>query len=213
MSTWVLALALLGAVAYAVLCHLLMVHAAASPWAIAVVLGPLGLVAGVAAWRARQWLVVAALAGLALLLVLLVPRGSLGDPGWLYLAQHAGTHAAMGVAFAATLRRPLSLIGQLAQSLHPLTPDMVRYTRAVTMAWVAYFFGMAVVSVALFVAGAREAWSLLATVGTPLLVAALMVGEYLLRYRLHPEFERVPFRDMVGAWRAQQQRQQPGASR
>ena len=48
----------------------------------------------------------------------------------------------------------------------------------------------------------REAWSLLASVGTPVLELTLFVGEYLVRYRLHPEFERVRFSDAIRAYRA-----------
>ena len=43
-------------------------------------------------------------------------------------------------------------------------------------------------------------WSLLANLLTPAVVAALFVGEHLLRYRLHPEFERAaPCRRLVRA--------------
>jgi hypothetical protein len=39
----------------------------------------------------------------------------------------------------------------------------------------------------------------LANLLTPLLVGALFIGEYLLRYRLHPEFERTRLIDAVRA--------------
>ena len=54
MSSWPLGLALLGAAAYAVLSHLLMLHAAGQPWAVAALLGPLLAVTGAVAWRSRQ---------------------------------------------------------------------------------------------------------------------------------------------------------------
>jgi hypothetical protein len=40
----------------------------------------------------------------------------------------------------------------------------------------------------------------LANLLTPLLVGALFLGEYLLRYRLHPEFERTRLVDAVRAF-------------
>jgi uncharacterized membrane protein len=202
MSSWAPALALVGAVAYAVLCHALMTYAAGTPWAVIAVLGPLiGVTAALAA-RARQWLLVAGCVIVAAGLLVLVPRGGLGDPTRLYLAQHAGVHAAMGVAFAATLRQPLSMIGQFAQRVHTLTPAMVAYTRKVTVSWIAYFFGMAATSVLVHAFASREAWSLLANLLTPVIALSLFFGEYLLRYRLHPEFERVSIAEAIRAYRS-----------
>jgi uncharacterized membrane protein len=152
-----------------------MVHAARSPWAIAVLLGPLLTMAAAFAWRARQWHTVAGV---------------------------AAAFAALGITFGITLLQPLSLIGKLASRVHALTPDMVRYTHKVTLAWVLYFFGMAALSVAVYALAPWSAWSLLANVLTPLAIGLLFVGEHLLRYRLHPEFERVTLMDAVHAWRA-----------
>ena len=44
------------------------------------------------------------------------------------------------------------------------------------------------------------AWSLFSNVLTPIGVGALFIGEYLLRYRLHPEFERTRMVDAVRAF-------------
>jgi len=46
------------------------------------------------------------------------------------------------------------------------------------------------------------AWSLFANVLTPVSLVAMFAIEYLLRYRLHPEFDRVAFLDAVRAYRA-----------
>lgn len=124
----------------------------------------------------------------------------------LFLAQHAGVHAALALWFGATLRRGHQpLISQLAQRLHGhLTPAMAHYTRQVTLAWVLYFAAMAAVSLWLYVSGQLHAWSLLVNAITPVATLAMFVGEYLLRYRLHPEFERVDFSAAVRAFRAHQ---------
>ena len=71
-----------------------------------------------------------------------------------------------------------------------------------TVAWTLYFVGMAVASLALFMAGDFARWSLLANILTPVLTAAFFVGEYLVRYRLHPEFERVSLLQAVQAYRS-----------
>lgn len=124
----------------------------------------------------------------------------------LFLAQHAGVHAALALWFGATLRRGHQpLIALLAQRVHGhLTPAMARYTRQVTLAWVLYFTVMAVVSLGLYCSGQLRAWSLLVNAITPVATLAMFVGEYVLRYRLHPEFERVDFSAAMRAFRAHQ---------
>ena len=195
-------LTLLGAAAYAGGSHWLMLHAARSPWAVLVLLGPLLSMAAAFAWRARQWHTVAGVGAAFAALAVVVARGGVDDVNRLYVLQHAGLHAALGITFAATLRQPLSLIGKLAARVHALTPDMVRYTRQVTLSWVLYFLGMAALSLMVYALAPWGAWSLLANVLTPLAIGLLFVGEHLLRYRLHPEFERVTMMDAVHAWRA-----------
>ena len=96
----------------------------------------------------------------------------------------------------------MPLITRLATRLHgSLDPARARYTRHVTVLWCAYFFGMAALSLAVYAWAPWSAWSLLANLATPLAMGALFIGEYLLRFRLHPEFERKPLSDMVKAWR------------
>ena len=194
--------AMAGAAAYATASHLLMTRAAGAPWAVAVLLGPLLATAGTLAWRSGRRLARAAVVLAVAALALLVRHGGAGTLDGLYVAQHAGIHAALGVAFALTLRQPRSMIGRVAERVHALTPAMVAYTRGVTLAWTLYFFAMAALSVALWRLAPWPAWVLLANVGTPLAMVAMFVGEYLLRYRLHPEFERVPLRAAITAWRA-----------
>ncbi|NML18530.1 COG4648 family protein [Azohydromonas caseinilytica] len=203
MTHWQLGLALLGVIAYSLLSHVLMLHAAHEPWAVAALLGPLLAMVGAVAWRGRHrlgmWAVL--LAALALLVVAL--RGGVGDVKLLYLVQHAGVHAALGASFGLTLAGPgPSAIGRVAQQVHgTLQPGMARYTWHVTLVWTLYFFAMATGSVALYLWGPWDAWSLLANLVTPVAIAVLFVGEHLLRYRLHPEFERVSLLDTVRAYR------------
>lgn len=214
----------LAAVLYALLAHALMLHATAAPWAVAVLLGPLlvpvlGLAwRGQQAWRGHQraqrlgkaaWrpALVAGL-GIALVMVLLagavaaLASAGLGDVQRLYLAQHLGVHLVLGGGFAASLRSGHTpLVTRMAGRLHPITPPLAVYTRRVTWSWVGYFFGMAGLSVAVYAALPWSAWSLLANVLTPLLIAGLFFGEYVLRCRLHPEFDRVTLADMLRAVR------------
>jgi uncharacterized membrane protein len=201
-ATGSIAWAVAGAAAYAAASHLLMTRAADAPWAVAVLLGPPVAAAGACAWRSGKALPRAAAVLAVAALAWMAARGGVGTVDALYVAQHAGLHAALGLSFAATLRQPLSMIGRVAARVHALTPAMVDYTRRVTLAWTTYFLAMAALSVAVWRLAPWTAWSLLANVLTPAAIATLFVGEYLLRYRLHPEFERVPLRAAIGAWRA-----------
>lgn len=198
-----LLLVLLGGLAYAGLSHLLMVHAADRPWAVAALLGPaLLMLSGMALQRRhRGGLLACAAAWLAVVIV--VWRGGIGGVNRLYVLQHAGIHLALGASFAATLRHRLSMIGMFAERVHgTLPPAMVRYTRGLTLLWCVYFFAMAALSCWVFVTLPWHQWSLLANVVTPGVCAVLFVGEHVLRYRLHPEFERATLAD---AWRAYNQ--------
>jgi len=201
-------------VVYAVLSHQLMLHAADAPWAVAAIFGPLLMPCLALAWRRGNRLVVALTAAALVALVFIVAAGGLGDVKRLYLAQHVGMHLALGLSFAASLRGPgLTLIGQVARRVHGgrLSPEMQAYTVHVTRLWAGYFFGMAGVSVGVFLLGSWAAWSLLANLLTPAAIALLFVGEYLVRYWLHPEFERVKLAEAVRAFQHRPEATAPAA--
>jgi uncharacterized membrane protein len=193
-----------AALAYAGLSHALMTRAQDSAWALAIVLGPLVLLSAAAAWNSgHRTLAGAGLLG-ALLLALQAASGQGIPTRWLYLAQHAGVHLALAAWFGSTLRRGAEpLVSALARRVHGrFTPEMARYTRNVTLAWTLYFIAMATASLALFLAGDFALWSLLANILTPVFTAAFFVGEYLVRYWLHPGFERVSLQRALQAYRS-----------
>jgi len=131
-------------------------------------------------------------------LIYVISHGEAGNPNRLYVLQHVGINVVLCAWFASTLRPGrLSLIGEFAQRVHPLSDDMRAYSAKVTAVWVGYFALMALVSVAIYLTLSFSAWSLLANVLTPLCVVALFVGEHFMRYRLHPEFERSRLVDVV----------------
>ena len=55
-------------------------------------------------------------------------------------------------------------------------------------------------SIVVYLSMPFTAWSLLANVLSPIGVTALFVGEHLLRYRIHPEFERSRLIDAMRAF-------------
>jgi uncharacterized membrane protein len=193
------------ALGYPIASHFVMLGAGDSALALAFVVGPFVVLGLAGLWRAaHRVLALAGFAVVALLGALVFVQDGL-SPQWLYLGQHAGVHVALGTWFGSTLaagRQPL--ISALASRLHGgLTPALAVYTRRVTVAWTAYFFGMAALSIEMFLAATFAHWSVLANLVTPVAIGTLFVGEYLLRYRLHPEFERVTMASAVRAWRTQ----------
>jgi uncharacterized membrane protein len=200
MSTWRMALLLIAGVSYACVSHWMMLRHPSAPWAVAVLLGPLWLTAlALAGHRFGGWGLAAA-AALGVAGLALVWRGEAGDANRLYVLQHAAINALLCGWFGGTLRRGrLSLIGRFAERVHPLSDDQRRYTWQVTRVWSVFFGAMALSSIVVYLSLSFAAWSVLANLLTPLLVGALFIGEYLVRYRLHPEFERTRLVDALRA--------------
>ena len=192
---------LVGA-AYIAGCHWLMTSAPTSRWNALVVIGPmLGLLALFAARRGQR--LIAGIAALALAgLVLQAWRGGGVAPATLYLAQHVAIHGALAAMFGLTLRPGQEpLVTALARRVHRgLAPGVAAYSRKVTVVWSAYFVLMAAISIGLFLFAPFEAWAVFANLVTPLAMVCLFVGEFLLRYRLHPEFERATLVDAMNAY-------------
>ena len=203
MPAWHLALAGLALTAYALGSHWLMVNAAKEPWAVAALFGPLLLAMAAGGWRQRSGLTLSFCGSVAVLLVAIVWRGGVDDMNRMYVLQHAGIHAALAWTFGSTLRAGgTPLITGLAQRVHRhFTPAMQVYTRRLTRAWTLYFVGMIAVSLALYAVAPWTWWSLFCNVATPLAAGAFFVGEHLLRYHWHPEFERLSLRGAAQAWR------------
>lgn len=196
----VIGAALMG---YAFVSHLLMVHAADRPWTVAALFGPLWAAVAVSGWQRRHGPTLALCAAVVAAVVVVVARGGVDDIHLMYVLQHAGIHAALAWVFGSTLRsgsRPL--ITAMAQPLHrDFTPRLATYTRQLTALWAAYFVAMIAVSFTLYALAPWSWWSLFCNLVTPLAAVVLFVGEYLYRWRWHPEFERVSLPQMVQAYR------------
>ena len=205
-AAWRLAAVVAALVGYALLSNWLMVHKASAPWTVALLFGPLLLAVAALGWQRRQWLTLAACAALALVLAGAVLRGGVVDAQRLYVLQHGGIHLALAWTFGLSLRPgQKALITGLAEDLHgrlgqSFTPALACYTRGVTKLWAGYFFGMVLLSAALYALAPWAWWTLYCTVFTPVSAAALFVAEYLWRYQRHPEFPRVTMRAAFDAY-------------
>jgi uncharacterized membrane protein len=190
--------------AYAVLSHWLMVHAAIEPWAVAALFGPLLGAVALSALKQQRWWTLAFCAGVALLLARIVAAGGVADMNRMYVLQHAAVHAALAWAFAGTLRAGATpLISALAARLHGsgMTQAIHDYTRALTRAWVLFFVAMIGLSLTIYALAPWPWWSFFCNLLTPLAAVAFFFGEMAWRRWRHPEFERVPWRRAVAAWR------------
>ena len=194
---------LLASIAYVLGTHWLMTRAGGSPWNVVGVLTPMLLAIAVGAWRGGQRLLGAIAALVVAGLCVQAARGVAVSAAMLYLAQHAGIHLFLAVGFGSTLRAGHTpLITTLAARVHrELTPAMVVYTRKVTLAWVLYFAAMAGISLVLFAFAPFDTWALFANLLTPCSLVLMFGGEHLLRYRLHPEFERTSIADAIRSYR------------
>lgn len=189
-------------VAYVAATHWLMTRAPASDWNAVVVIGPMLAMAAWVAWQRGLRLLAAALVAGAAALAAQAWRGGGLAPASLYAAQHVVIHLLLALVFGMTLRRGREpLIVALARRVHGrLTPAMTVYARKVTAAWALYFVAMATLSMLLFRYAPFETWAVFANLATPFAVVTMFIGEHVLRYRLHPEFERATLKQAIRAY-------------
>ncbi|MEO7854575.1 MAG: hypothetical protein ABIR94_20350 [Rubrivivax sp.] len=211
MRTRTLVAGVVAVVAYGIASHALMLHAADRPWAVAVIVGPLLLALAAAAWRRRHLPSLLACVGATVAVGLLSLHGTLQDVRRVYVLQYVAIHLSLAAGFGLTLRRgSIALITRLASWVHSdFSPPMRAYTHRLTKLWVLYFCAMAVAGVVVYWLAGWAWWSLFANLLTPLAVATFFFGEHWLRYRLHPEFERVSVQRALQAYRRLSSREAP----
>jgi uncharacterized membrane protein len=208
-----LAVTAAAGVAYVAASHWLMTQTQASAWNVVGVLSPMLVVIAIGALRSGHlWVGASAVLGIAALCGQAI-LGVRVSSHALYLAQHAGINGFLALVFGSTLRSGRTpLITALASRVHGghLAPGQAVYTRKLTQAWVILFGAIVVVSLALYAGASFDAWAVFANWVTPLAMAALFGAEHLLRYRLHPEFERASVADAVRAYMQASKAPAPG---
>lgn len=189
----VVALVVVLSISFAVLAHVAIVDGVSPTVGALLSLLPL---AGFALWMLRRsrhrGLALAVLA--AALAALWFGWGSLKEnfPS-LFFLEHAGVNLLLALAFGRTLvggREPLC--ARFARMIHgPLEADVARYARRVTIAWTIFFTTLFALSCTLYLGHFLAAWSILANILSPILVAAMFGAEYAIRVRALPHHERV----------------------
>jgi uncharacterized membrane protein len=122
----------------------------------------------------------------------------------LYVIQHGTIHAVLAWTFGISLRAGSKpLITAMAERIHEHFSEAQRaYTRQLTFAWMIYFLGMIALSGLIYGLMPWSVWSVFCNVATPLLALGFFAFEHVLRYRLHPEFERVTLAAAARAYRS-----------
>lgn len=188
-----LALGIVLSVGFTFLAHAAIIEGVPPAVGAALSLIPVGLLALWAARRTRHRVVILAAIAAAVLALFLGWNGLERHFPDLFFIEHAGANLVLGILFGRTLaqgREPLCT--RFARVIHgDLPPEVVRYSRQVTVAWTVFFAVLCVLSCALYFLRFIEAWSLLANILTPFLVGAMFVIEYGVRMRVLPHWERV----------------------
>lgn len=199
--------ALLGALAigYAFLAHYTNTADGAHTLGSIVALAPILLALLSVAWQAHYRPAMLAAFGALCMLLLLKWDVVTAHYGELYWIEHAGTMSFLGLTFGRTLqagREPMC--AYFARMVHgALSPELARYTRQLTLAWVGFFGAMATVSTGLFFAAPLSVWSAFANFFTGPLIGAMFAVEYLIRRRVLPDIEHAHILDGIKAfWKA-----------
>lgn len=159
----------------------------------ALALLPMTALALILAWRStRPTVAVLLSAGVGAALYALWPLLAT-NYALFYLIQESTVYALLGLTFLGSLRAGhTALCTRLADRVHgPLTSREVLYTRHVTAVWGMFFFGVAALSVALFVGTPLRVWSFYINFCVPPLILGMFVIEYAVRRRVLPQVKRV----------------------
>ena len=185
-------LGVLGIIAYQVLVHLWVTGSAFDPLRGALVLSPM-LALGCwlllrSANRAAWLAMVAGAAGATFLLA----HGTGFGMAAMYGVPHAAAYVFLLWLFGRTLLRGgEALITRLARHTHgSLSPQMVRYTRRLTLAWCVFFVAQLAASALLLRFASFESWSLFINVLNFPLLGLMFAGDYVyrvIRYRDSPQ--------------------------
>lgn len=181
-------------IAYPVLLHTFILKEQVEMWQLVFVFAPLLLVGGWVMFRvvSRSWwpLLLLALAAL----VYYVASGNHGRIG--LLAVNGLSHATVNFFLLWLFGRTLlhghePLISQISRKLNGyLDPDIVRYTRHVTIAWVIFPLSQLIISLALYLFAPVSAWSFFINVlNLPLLILMFVVEKTYRNWR-YPDHPR-----------------------
>ena len=136
--------AVLVVVAYAVLAHYSNAVPGHEDLGALLAIAPVWIAAVILAWRSRHRHLGLLACALAAVLALIEWKALRSHFSWLYLIQQVGTYGLLGFSFGRSLAAGhVPLCTRFATLAHgTISPDAVRYTRTVTLAWTIFFCAM-----------------------------------------------------------------------
>ncbi len=174
-------------------------------------LAPLAVAALVTAWKARARMLFMSLYIVCAMTIVLNLHQLRDHAAWVYFIQHAGAMSLLAIIFGSTLGNGEAgaLCSRIASFIIPESLDSayLRYTWKVTLVWTIYFAATAVLSVLLFFLAPIRAWWAFANLLTPVSLAIMFAGEYLIRLRALPDGPRISVGATIRAYREYAQRQ------
>jgi uncharacterized membrane protein len=198
--------------AYSVLAYRAAASATRDSFSTLVAVTPLLALAFAMAWRSRHRAAMLASWVAACAALYAIGGWLLTHYQWIFLLEHAGMHALLGVAFGKSLRAGHEpLVTGFARIVHrTLSPALVAYTRSVTLAWTLYFAGISLASLLLFRLAPIAVWSTFANLLTFPLLVAMFAAEYAVRCHVLPVADRAGPLEAIRAYR--QSTSRPSAS-
>ena len=121
---------------------------------------------------------------------------------WIYWLEHESLQLALLIMFARTLRSNRQpLCTQFAEMIHgQLSPELISYTRKVTIAWVIFFACVILVSCWLFFFYPIGTWSIFSNFIYLPLVALMFMIEYIVRIWALPKMDQSSIMDAIHAF-------------
>ena len=175
-------------VIYDLSCYLSTTHSLPA-LAAGLALSPALLVLGGIAWRSLGRGVAAMLLVVCVAAMWALWPSLVHNAAMLLLVQQLTMWGLLCLMFARTLRAGHTpLCSEWADRLHgPLTAAERRYSRRVTLAWSLFFAAMGLTGALLFLFASPRSWSAFNNLWSLPLIAAMFLGEYLVRHVVLPD--------------------------
>lgn len=186
-----LAAVVVAIIAYSGLSHYSNSHAQARDLATGLALAPMLALGAVLAWRSLGAVLAVLSAVLTAFLLFEFWPGLTRNFSVLYFVQQFGFYLLMALSFGITLIAPrVPMCTMMADKIHgPLTPQELRYTRQVTVAWTLFFVLNMLATWLLFQFAPLKVWSIFVNFASLPLLALMFLGEYLVRRQVLPQVQ------------------------
>jgi uncharacterized membrane protein len=186
-----LAAVVVAVIAYSGLSHYSNSHAQARDLATGLALAPMLALGAVLAWRSLGAVLAVLSAILTAFLLFEFWPGLTRNFSVLYFVQQFGFYVLMALSFGTTLIAPrVPMCTMMADKIHgPLTPQELRYTRQVTVAWTVFFVLNMLATWLLFQFAPLKVWSIFVNFASLPLLALMFLGEYLVRRQVLPRVQ------------------------